>query len=475
MKKPLSLYNSLTKQKEVFKPLSETEITLYTCGPTVYSYAHIGNMSAYLMADLLIRVLESIGYKVKQVKNITDVGHLVSDGDHGEDKMQKAAKKEQKTPEQIADFYTKAYIRDEELLRMKAPFSRPKATDYIQSMLEMVQQLIADGFAYETSDGIYMDITKVDEYGKLSGNKIEDLDAGSRVAVNTEKRHPADFAVWKKAEPNHIMQWDSPWGRSFPGWHLECSAMAWEAFQGTYDIKTGGEDNIFPHHECEIAQTQALYGVKLANYYLHKRHIQLEGMKMSKSIGNIMNLQDLLKEGFTAEAVRYALIASHYRSRLNFQRSVLHEAQRIIDRGNEMIQKLHIRIQESGTTSYDDFQIQGVFDRFLDPLLDDLNMSEALVVLHEYMKYINTHLDNLASAQAVDALAIMQQFNQILEVFDLEQASVDIPAEVQALAQERFEAKQARDFQRADALRDQILIAGYEVVDAKDGFQISPS
>jgi cysteinyl-tRNA synthetase len=475
MKKQLSLYNSLTKKKEVFKPLNEDEITLYTCGPTVYSYAHIGNMSAYLMADLLIRVLGSIGYKVKQVKNITDVGHLVSDGDDGEDKMQKAAKKEQKTPEEIADFYTKAYIKDEKLLRMKAPYSRPKATDCVQSMIGMVEQLVKDGFAYETSDGVYMDITKIEEYGKLSGNTLEGLDAGARVAVNAEKRHPADFAVWKKADENHIQQWDSPWGRSFPGWHLECSAMAWEAFQGTYDIKTGGEDNIFPHHECEIAQTQALFGVKMANYYLHKRHIQLEGMKMSKSLGNIMNLQDLLEEGFTAEAVRYALITSHYRSRLNFQRSVLHEAQRIIDRGNKLIQKLHIQSKENSTTAYDGFQIIGVFDRFLDPLLDDLNMSESLVVMHEYMKYINTHIDVLASTQAENALKIMEQFNEILDVFTLDQNIVAIPTEIQSLAQERFDAKHARDFQRADMLRNQIQVAGYTVVDTKDGFQISPS
>ena len=462
----LFLYNSLTKKKEEFIPINPKEVTMYSCGPTVYSYAHIGNMSAYLLADLIRRVLEVLGYEVKHVKNITDVGHLVSDADSGEDKLDIAARKEGKTPQEIAQFYTDAYIHDEQLLKIKEPFARPKATEYIEEMLEMVKDLMAKGMAYETSDGVYMDISKFPHYGELSGNTVEKLLAGARVEVNEEKKHPADFALWKKAEANHIMRWDSPWGPSFPGWHLECSAMAWSYFHDTYDIKTGGEDNIFPHHECEIVQTDGVYGKALAHYFVHKRFLQLNSMKMSKSQGNITTLSDLISQGYSAAIVRYALLSSHYRNQLNFQNSLLDESARIIERVNRLIQELH---QAKGEGV--EFDTASYKQRFFEALCDDLNTAEALVSLHELVKESNILLPKLSSENAKEILETLEYMNQILDVFDFE-AGEDIPENVQSLLESRKLARENKDFKKSDELRDEIQTLGYKLLDTADGQKV---
>jgi len=464
----LKLYNTLTNQKEIFVPINQNEVTIYTCGPTVYSYAHIGNMSSYLMADVLIRALELLGYKVKQVKNITDVGHLTSDGDTGEDKMEKEARKQKKDPFEIAAFYTKQYIEDEKVMKLKEAFARPKATEFINEMIEMVKVLIDKDLAYETSDGVYIDISKIPNYGQLSGNKVEELNAGARVEVNTEKKHPADFAVWKKAEENHIMQWDSPWGKSFPGWHLECSAMAWNYFQNTYDIKTGGEDNIFPHHECEIAQTWGVYGKKLANYYVHKRHINLDGIKMSKSKGNIVNVQDLLTEGFSPEAIRLSLISSHYRNRLNFTKKLIEESQKNIEKINELIQKLLNIKKETGIDLDKDYE-----NTFLSALCDDLNMPEALSVMHELVKFSYKNIENLSQIAAEKIIDTLKSIDTVLKCFSFDKKEkIEIPEDIKKLAEGRLQAKKLKDYNRADMLRDEIQKLGYKIVDIKESYEI---
>ena len=472
MSKLLYLYNSLTKQKELFTPINPKQVTVYTCGPTVYSYAHIGNMSAYLMADILIRVLKYIcGYEVKHVKNITDVGHLTSDADEGEDKMQKAAQKEGKTVEDIANHYTSQYISDEEKLNMIPPFARPKATDYIEYMMNMVKDLVDKGYGYETSDGVYMDISKIKNYGMLSGNVLEELDVGSRVQINNKKKHPADFALWKKADKNHLQQWDSPWGKSFPGWHLECSAMAWSVFGDTYDIKTGGEDNIFPHHECEVAQTQACYGKKLSNYFVHKRHINLDGQKMSKSLGRVVTLSDLEAKGFSAKSVRLALISSHYRNRLNFQDKLIEDFQKTIDKVERLRigdkRALKVKIEELKNK-----ELLAIKQAFDDALLDDLNMPKALVALYDLIAYSSHVLDG-------EVRAVFEHMNLILAVFDFDiqadtsaHTSKNIPEEIINLAEERKVAKAKKDFQKSDQLRDQIQDKGYVIVDTAEGYDI---
>lgn len=314
----LKIYNTLTRTKEDFKPIRDNHVYMYSCGPTVYSYAHIGNFRTYIFMDLIRRVLKYNGYKLKGVLNITDVGHLMRDGDDGEDKMVKASREERKTPLEIADFYTKVFFEDLQKLNIKKPEIIAKATDHIQEMIDYVKALEEKGYAYETSDGIYFDISKFPGYGKLSGINLEDQKAGARVEVNSEKRNPADFALWKKAEPEHIMQWPSPWGMGYPGWHIECSAMSLKYLGTPFDIHSGGVDHIPIHHENEIAQNEALTGKKSVNYWMHGEFMLVDGGKMSKSLGNIYTISQLEERGFSAMDFRFLCLNAHYRKKLNF-------------------------------------------------------------------------------------------------------------------------------------------------------------
>lgn len=314
----LRIYNTLTRQKEEFKPLKEGKVTMYSCGPTVYSYAHIGNLRTYIFMDIFRRTLKYDGYKLKGVMNITDVGHLLSDGDEGEDKMAKAAREQKKTPWEIAEFYTNYFFEDFKKLNIGKPEVISKATDHIQEMIKDVQTLIDKGYAYEIDDGIYYDISKFPEYGKLSRLSLEDQQAGARVEVNSQKRHPADFAVWKKADPQHIMQWESPWGMGYPGWHIECSTMSRKYLGSHFDIHTGGVDAIPVHHENEIAQNEALEDGKTVNYWVHSEFMLVDNGKMSKSLGNVYRIDQLEEKGYCALDYRYFCLNAHYRKKLNF-------------------------------------------------------------------------------------------------------------------------------------------------------------
>ncbi|MBP5193636.1 MAG: cysteine--tRNA ligase, partial [Clostridia bacterium] len=290
----MKLYNTLTRQKEEFSTLDGTnKVRMYSCGPTVYNYAHIGNLRTYIFMDLLRRCLKYEGYKIKGVMNITDVGHLLSDGDDGEDKMQKAAREQNKDPYEIAAYYTSVFFEDLKKLNIERPELTPKATDHIADMQKYVEGLVEKGVAYETDDGVYFDIEKFPSYGKLSGIKLEDQLSGARVEVNGEKRHPADFALWKKAPKEHIMQWDSPWGKSYPGWHIECSAMSKKYLGEVFDIHTGGVDHIPIHHENEIAQSESLTGKNPARFWMHGEFMLVDGGKMSKSLGNTYTIAQL--------------------------------------------------------------------------------------------------------------------------------------------------------------------------------------
>ena len=282
----MKFYNTLTRQRDEFTPLEGNTVRIYSCGPTVYSYAHIGNMRTYVFMDLLRRALKYNGYELKHVMNITDVGHLVSDGDDGEDKMAKTAREQKKTPWEIAEYYTSVFMKDIDALNITRPEIIAKATEHIGEMIDFVQGLDKNGYAYETSDGIYYDISKFDRYGMLSGNKLDEQKAGARVELNSEKRHPADFALWKKAPKEHIMQWESPWGMGYPGWHIECSAMGLKYLGKYFDIHTGGVDHIPIHHENEIAQSCGLLGNEAAKFWIHGEFMLVDGGKMSKSLGN---------------------------------------------------------------------------------------------------------------------------------------------------------------------------------------------
>ena len=291
-------YNTLTKTKEKFEPINKEEVRMYSCGPTVYKDASIGNMRTYIMNDIIKRVLKYNGYKIKHAMNITDVGHLVSDADEGEDKMLKSAREMQKSPYEIAKYYTKLFMEDLEKLNIETPEVVCKATDNINDMIKYVQKLLENGYAYETSTAIYFDVSKLDEYGILSGIKLEDQKAGARVEVDNEKRNPYDFALWIKAKPNHIMKWESPWGLSYPGWHIECSAMGQKYLGEQFDIHTGGIDLIPTHHENEIAQSKGACGKIPAKFWIHGEYLLINGGKMSKSLNNVYLLKDITEKGY---------------------------------------------------------------------------------------------------------------------------------------------------------------------------------
>ena len=314
----MKLYNTLTRKKEEFAPLDGKTVRMYSCGPTVYNFAHIGNMRTYVFMDILRRTLRYEGYKVKGVMNITDVGHLLSDADEGEDKMEKAAKEQQKSPYEIADYYTKLFFDDLKKLNIGKPELTPKATEHIREMLDFVYALCEKGYGYETSDGIYFDISKFPAYGQLSGINLEDQKAGARVEVNDEKRSPFDFAIWKKAPKEHIMQWDSRWGKGYPGWHIECSAMSKKYLGEVFDIHTGGVDHIPIHHENEIAQSYGYSGKNPAKFWMHGEFMLVNNGKMSKKLGNTYLVSQLEEMGYSPMCFRYFCLNTHYRKKLNF-------------------------------------------------------------------------------------------------------------------------------------------------------------
>lgn len=483
---PLKLYNSKSKSVEEFRPLHPKKVTMYNCGPTVYSTAHIGNFRSFVVVDLLRRVLEHEGYEVTQVMNITDVGHLTDDGDEGEDKLEVAAKKEKVHPLDIAEKYTQQFLRDSKTLNLLEPHHRPKATETVSEMIAMVEVLLQRGHAYKSGENIYFDITSFEKYGDLSGNTLEKL-SKHRVESDPNKRHPQDFVLWfgHSKYQNHILKWDSPWGEGYPGWHMECSAMAarylTKAFDNdafdpekfeTIDIHTGGEDNRFPHHECEIAQSEGVTGKAYVNLWLHVRHLMIEGEKMSKSLGNIYYVQQLIDEGFTQRAIRYALLSTHYRSPLNFTKQGLRAAQKTLDRIDQMLRSLdRIRAEKL----YDEILAAAVNQSVIEierHLADDLNISGAMGALMEAVHAVNKHYDSIGNHQAKELL--MQFFNlgdlfgfidkSVLDVDDLPQAVVD-------MLQLRSEARMNKDWAESDRLREELKNHGILVSDTSYGQQ----
>ena len=457
----ITLYNTLTRTKEILEPIAPPTVATYSCGPTVYNYAHIGNLRTYVFMDELRRVLKYAGYTTKSVMNITDVGHLMSDADDGEDKMQSAARKSNKTPEEIASFYSAVFFKDLDRLNILLPEIIAKATDNIPEMIDFVKALVDKGYGYETDDGIYFDISKFDEYGKLSRCNLEEALAGARVAVNTQKRHPADFALWKKAEPNHIMQWDSPWGKGYPGWHIECSAMG-KKFLGTrFDIHTGGVDHIPIHHENEIAQSESLEGHQVVNFWMHGEFMLVDGGKMSKSLGNVYTIDDLIARGYSPLAFRYFCMNTHYRNKLNFTFGGLDAAQTAYDRLRSAISACETAPKADKKTLE---SITKIKSNITSALYDDLNFPLALGELWGLSKLNCREAYELAKdLDAVFALNLH---------IPPEVKKLDIPEEVKALAEKRFEARKNKDWATSDALRAQLDAMGYTVLDSKDGYEI---
>ena len=456
----MRLYNTLTRQKEEFRPIHDGEVRMYSCGPTVYNYAHIGNLRTYVFMDIMRRVILYNGYKLTGVMNITDVGHLTSDGDTGEDKMATAAKKAQKTPEEIAEYYTSVFFKDIDRLNILRPEIVAKATDNIPEMIDYVEKLCEKGYGYETSDGIYFDIQKFPAYGSLSRLNLDDQIAGARVEVNEEKHHPADFALWKKAPKEHIMQWPSPWGQGYPGWHIECSAMGQKYLEFPFDIHSGGVDHIPVHHENEIAQNEALTGKKTVNYWVHSEFMLVNNGKMSKSLGNTYTIDQLIEKGYSPIEFRYFCLNAMYRKKLNFTFEGMDSAKVSYARLLQSLAK-----HREGTAEVDTSKYLGDFREAIN---DDLNIPLALGVLWSMLK-------EKPSRQVYEtALEMDKVFALDLHLAKVEEEVVEeIPSEVMALVEERTQAKKDKNYARADEIRGIVDTMGYTIVDTKDGAKVS--
>ncbi len=463
------LYNTLFRSKQEFKPIHDKHVGVYSCGPTVYWFAHIGNMRAFIFADVLCRALRFNGYDVDQVMNITDVGHLTDDADEGEDKMIVAMKREGKTAYDIAEFYAQAFFKDLEKLNITPASKYPRATEHIAEQIEMIEQLEKNGFTYRTSDGIYFDTSKLSDYGRLSGQKSDEKQAGSRVEMG-EKKNATDFALWKfssedltprpllrkEREPSkRLMEWPSPWGVGFPGWHIECSAMSKKYLGVPFDIHTGGIDHIAVHHENEIAQTEGAEGKLEANYWMHSEFLTVDGGKMSKSLGNVYTISDLVEKGFDSLAFRYLCLQAHYRSKLNFTWESLHAAQNALNRLRSVI-----RDWDAPKIGCAEFE-----QKFLASISDDLNTPEALSILWQLVES-----DDPTSAKAESLLKFDQVLGLHLDAFIGK--SIEIPPEVQQLLDERANARSEKNWTESDRLRKAIEALGFVVEDKPDGQRV---
>ncbi|MBI4089158.1 MAG: cysteine--tRNA ligase [Candidatus Levybacteria bacterium] len=461
----LKLYNTLTRKIEEFKPLNPPVVTMYTCGPTVYRHIHIGNFRTYLMADFLRRTLEYNAYKVTHIKNVTDVGHMrTSELHQGKniDPVLEEALKEGKTPKEITSYYTKLFLEDEEKLNIKKANKYPKATEHIKEMIEIIKILLDKGLAYRTGGTVYFDVSKFKDYGQLSGNTLDKMDMllkAVRISVETDKKDSPDFALWKEAEEDRMMKWESPWGEGFPGWHIECSAMSIKYLGDTFDIHTGGEDLIFPHHEDEIAQSEGASGKKFVNYWLHGGYLLIDGKKMSRSKGNVYTISDLQKKGFDPLAFRYLTMLTHYKQEMNFTWDALEAAQIAYKRLVEEVAEF--KNPKIGCAEYE--------EKFLEAVNDNLNMPKALAVMWDLVK---SDYPDSAKAESIFKM------DQVLGL-DLEKArekkkniKVVVSDAIKKLIGERERLRKMGSFTKADHLRNKIKKLGYRLKDTKEGVEI---
>ena len=457
----LKLYNTLSRKVEAFKPIDPQKVGIYTCGPTVYREVHIGNFRTYIGADILRRVLMYNDYRVIHIKNITDVGHMrrMEEGGEQIDPVIEEALREGKTPQEIAEHFTKIYLDDEKKLNILPATVYPKATDHIKEMIEIIKILLKKGYAYNVDGTVYFNVKKFKNYGKLSGNTLDKMDnllKAVRISVETDKKDSADFALWKKAENDRLMKWDSPFGVGFPGWHIECSAMSIKYLGDTFDIHTGGEDLIFPHNEDEIAQSQGASGKKFANYWVHGGYLLVDDEKMSRSKGNIYTLSDLKKHGFEPLAFRYLTLMTHYKSKMNFTLEALAGAQTALNHLREIA--LGFDNPKIGCAEYE--------ERFLKAINDDLDMPKALSIVWELVK---SDYPDSAKAQS------LFKFDKVLGL-DLERSKEllkkkeePIPDEILELVREREELRRKKRYHLADQIRHKIKKLGYDIEDLPAG------
>lgn len=463
----LKLYNTLTRKKEEFRPIKRFQVGLYACGPTVYDYAHLGHFRAYVFVDVLRRVLEYNTYKVKQVMNITDVGHLVGDRDLGKDKIELGAEREKKTAREIADFYTDDFFKAIEGLNVLKPQIVCKASEHIQEMIDLVRKIEANGFTYRTSKGIYFDTSKLSDYGKLAGLDIEGLKEGARVEADSEKKNPTDFALWRFSpkKQKRAMEWDSPWGKGFPGWHIECTAMSVNYLGERYDIHTGGVDHIAVHHTNEIAQAQGAFGRDIVRFWLHNEFLLVNGKKMSKSLGNIYKMNDILERGFEPLALRYLFLTAHYRNRMNFTWQSLEGAGRALEKLRELVADANgrtatLRVQNLAEDTVAGLEARRWQSKFVKFLNDDLNTPKALALVWDLLK---------AAISKKDKRELIDEFDRVLGLKLMERTETRIPQEVKILVDKREDWRRKKKWEEADKIRDKIKEMGWEVEDTEEG------
>lgn len=458
------LYNSLTRQKEKFVPISSDEVKLYTCGITAYDYAHIGHGRKYTMDDILKRALSVNGFKVKHVQNVTDVGHLVSDADDGEDKLEKGAKKQNKTVWEVADFFTNNFYESMDKLNILRPDIVCKATDNIPEQIELIQKLFTNGYAYDTPEAVYFDTSKFEGYGEMFGQKLSDKKVAVREEVKQDenKRNPTDFALWFKRVghfKDHTMHWDSPWGDGFPGWHIECSSMSMKYLGDQIDIHTGGEDHLPIHHPNEIAQSEGATGKKpFSKFWVHHSFLMVDGTKMSKSLGNFYTVQDVIDKGFDSLALRYLYLSTHYKKQMNFTFEALTSSQNALNNLRNTISSLRSEKERNTLSPEKEEKISSFRDKFMESINDDLNTPQALSVVWEVIK------SNIPSSDKYDLIV---SFDEVLglklnEVLDVKN---EIPDNVKELMLERENLRKQRKFEEADKIRDQIVALGFSVSD----------
>ena len=467
----MKLYNSASRKIEKFEPLHPPGVTFYSCGPTVYDFTHIGHMRTYVNNDVLKRTLQYFDYKVNHVMNITDVGHLTGDDDSGEDKLEKGATKAGKTVWEVAEFYTKFFEETIHALNILPADTVAKATDHIDAMIELIKTLQKKGFTYETEEAVYFDVTKFENYGKLSGQKLEDKLKGARVEVNVDpkKKHPADFALWFKRVGrfvDHQMHWPSPWGEGFPGWHIECSAMSMKYLGETIDIHSGGVDHLAVHHENEIAQSEAATGKPFVRYWFHNEFLLVDGKKMSKSLGNFYTIDDVVKKGIDPLALRVLFFQTHYQTQMNFTWESVLSAQEALKKLRDYAITLRDQTQRNVLSDEKLGQLDSYRRRFDDALENDLQTPQALAVVWEMLK---------SNIPSTDKLDLLLEFDRVMGLDLTNYKEEIIPQDVVALANEREIARQEKDFAKSDDLRKQIEEKGYVLEDLEKGYKIKKS
>lgn len=472
----LQVYNTLTRKKELFTPINPPFVGMYVCGPTVYGDAHLGHAKSYVSFDVVLRYLRYLGYKAKYVQNITDVGHLVGDGDDGEDKLAKKARIEQLDPMQIAETYTYTYFRDMDKLNVLRPDIAPRATGHIPEQIAMIKTLIKKDHAYEVEGNVYFNVKSDPNYGKLSGRSLDDAESGTRVDIASDKKNPADFALWKKADESHLMKWESPWSVGYPGWHIECSAMSIKYLGESFDIHGGGLENQFPHHECEIAQSECCNDNTFVKYWLHNNMVTLEGQKMGKSLGNAINLNEfftgnhtLLTRAWNPEVIRFFLLQSHYRSTTDFSEEALEAA----ESGLKNLHSIIRTIEKATIGSNSTYPIEKLKSEFEMVMNDDFNSAQAIAVLFEHGKEIRKLISagNAPSNMDEVQLVFKSFADDVIGVWPNEEIGNSNLKNglVELLISIRKEARINKNFSLSDKIRDDLKVIGVQLKDGKDG------